>query len=58
MKMHGRMEIFFHTFIFLTLVGGEWSASCYSHFTPGERTPVSIEQEGGWVPDGFSAVEK
>jgi hypothetical protein len=30
------------------LEGGEWSASCPSHFTPRERAPVT-HWIGGWV---------
>jgi hypothetical protein len=31
--------------------GGEWSASCHGHLTPGKQPLVSNEQEAMWVPD-------
>jgi hypothetical protein len=37
---------------FLTslLDGGEWSASCFDYFTPGERAP-GIGQGAWWSPE-------
>jgi hypothetical protein len=41
-----------YSFTTSALDGGEWSASCPGRaFTPGERTPVPIVQESGWVPE-------
>jgi hypothetical protein len=42
MKAYGRV------FLTSALVGGEWSASRFGRFTPGERTP-GIHWIGGWV---------
>jgi hypothetical protein len=39
MKAYGRVDGEIHIFLTLALVGGEWSASCLGHFTPGERAP-------------------
>jgi hypothetical protein len=41
MKAYGGVDIYIYIQIFLTsaLVGGEWSASRRSCFTPRERTP-------------------
>jgi hypothetical protein len=39
-KMYGGIEAQFHTFLIMALDGGEWSASCPSHFTPMKETPV------------------
>jgi hypothetical protein len=37
-----------HVFLTSALVGGEWSASRYCRFTPGERAPRT-HWIGGWV---------
>jgi hypothetical protein len=34
MKMYGGMRIYFHTFLFSALDGGEWSALLLGRFTP------------------------
>jgi hypothetical protein len=39
---------YIHVFLTSALVGGEWSASHPSYFTPGERSPGS-HCIGGWV---------
>jgi hypothetical protein len=38
-------------FLTSALDGGEWPASHPGHFTPGERFPVPIGQEGGWASE-------
>jgi hypothetical protein len=35
----------------LTLVGGEWSASCPCHFNPGKEPLLPVELKVGWAPD-------
>jgi hypothetical protein len=42
MKTYGGADVQTHIFLTLALVGGEWSASRPSHFTPLERAPVPI----------------
>jgi hypothetical protein len=32
------------------LDGGEWSASCLCHFTPGKEPQVPVAEEAGWAP--------
>jgi hypothetical protein len=39
MKMYRGVEVHTHVFLISTLVGGEWSASRPTHFTPGKRAP-------------------
>jgi hypothetical protein len=39
MKAYGGVNVWIHIFLTLVLVGGEWSASRPSRFTPGERAP-------------------
>jgi len=39
MKTHGKLKLYFHTFVISALYGGLWSASCPCHFTPGGRAP-------------------
>jgi hypothetical protein len=48
MNAYGGVDIQTNVLLTLGLVGGEWSASCPSHFTPGERAP-STHWIGGWV---------
>jgi hypothetical protein len=43
MKVYGGVDIYIHIFLTSALVGGEWSASRPSHFTP------STHWIGGWV---------
>jgi hypothetical protein len=46
MKVYGGVDVEIHVFLNLTVVGGEWSASRPSCFTPVERAP-SIH----WIGD-------
>jgi hypothetical protein len=39
MKAYVGVDVWIHTVLTSTLVGGEWSASRTCHFTPGERVP-------------------
>jgi hypothetical protein len=48
MKAYGGVDVYIHIFLTSALAGGEWSASCPSHFTPGERAPCT-HWIGGWV---------
>jgi hypothetical protein len=52
MKAYGGVDVyinFLYIYIyFFFLLVGEWSASCHSHFTSGERAP-STYWIGGWV---------
>jgi hypothetical protein len=48
MKAYGRVVVYNHVFLTLALVGGEWSASRPSPFTPGERAPCT-HCIGRWV---------
>jgi hypothetical protein len=53
-KMWGKIgvvEVYFHSFLISALDGDEWLNSCHDHFTPQQRTPVSIEQEDRWAPE-------
>jgi hypothetical protein len=43
MKMYGGVDVQFHVFLTMALVGGEWSASRPGRFTPGTHWI------GGWV---------
>jgi hypothetical protein len=38
-------------FLTLALDGGEWSASCTSHFTLQNKMPVPTGQKAGWAPE-------
>jgi hypothetical protein len=40
MKMDGRVDIYLHEFLTLTLDGGELLASRCDCFTPGDKAPV------------------
>jgi hypothetical protein len=48
-----------HVFLTSALVGGEWSASCSSLFTPGEKVP-GTHWKGGWLGPraGLDDLEK
>jgi hypothetical protein len=48
MREYGGVDVQIRIFLTSTLVGGEWSASRPSHFTPGERAP-GTHLVGGWV---------
>jgi hypothetical protein len=48
MKAYGGVDVLIHVFLFLALVGGEWSASRPGRFTPGERA-CGTHWVGGWV---------
>jgi hypothetical protein len=48
MKAYGGVDIQIHVFLTSALVGGEWSASRPSRFTPGERA-TGTHWIGGWV---------
>jgi hypothetical protein len=39
MKAYGGVDVRIHIFLNSALVGGEWSAPCHYHFTPGDRVP-------------------
>jgi hypothetical protein len=41
MRTYGGVDVLIHVFLAWALVGGEWSPSCPSHFTPGERAHVA-----------------
>jgi hypothetical protein len=58
MKAYGSGCIDPH-FLDLGTIGGEWSTSRPSHFTPGERAP-GIHWIGGWVDlrAGLDDLEK
>jgi len=42
------VEVNLHTFLTLAPGRGEWSASCFSHFTS-EETATDTHWIGGWV---------
>jgi hypothetical protein len=46
--MYGGGDVYIHVFLTSALVGGEWSASRPSRFTPGEIAP-GTRWIGGWV---------
>jgi hypothetical protein len=48
MKAYKGVDVYIHVFLTSALVGGEWSPSRTSRFTPRERTP-STHLIGGWV---------
>jgi hypothetical protein len=41
MDAHGGVDVWIHVFLIPALVGGEWSASCPSRFTPGDKAPCT-----------------
>jgi hypothetical protein len=45
MKAYREVDVYIHIFLTSALAGGEWSASCLSHFNPGKDT----DWIGGWV---------
>jgi hypothetical protein len=45
------LHIELHSSLTWELYGGEWSGSHPSHFSPGEKIPLPIEQEAGSVPE-------
>jgi hypothetical protein len=47
-KIYKEQEVKIHTALSLEPDGGEWSASCFGHFTSGERAP-STYCIVGWV---------
>jgi hypothetical protein len=48
MKTYVGVDVLIHVFLTSALVGGEWSASRRSRFTPRERAP-DTHWVGGWV---------
>jgi hypothetical protein len=48
MKAYGGVDVLFHIFLTLALVGGEWSTSRPYRFTPRETAP-GTQWIGGWV---------
>jgi hypothetical protein len=58
MKTYGGVDIWIHVFLTSALVGGQWSASRLSRFTPGERASY-IRWTGGCVDPrtGLNDVE-
>jgi hypothetical protein len=48
MKAYEGVDLYSHVFFIPVLVGGEWSASRFCRFTPGERTPTT-QWIGRWV---------
>jgi hypothetical protein len=50
LKAYRGIEVQLHSFLTLVLVGGEWSASCPTHFTLGEITwaPFFRRLYGPW----------
>jgi hypothetical protein len=59
MKTYGGVDVYIHVFFTSALVGGEWSASRPSRFTPEERAPGN-QWIGGWVGPraGLDAMEE
>jgi hypothetical protein len=59
MQTYGGVVTYIHIFLTLALVGGEWSASRPSRFTPGKEPP-GTHWIGGWVDPkaGLDDVEK
>jgi hypothetical protein len=47
MKAYWGVDVWIHIFLTSALVGGEWSASLPSRFTPGERAP-DVHWIGDW----------
>jgi hypothetical protein len=59
MKAYGEVVVYIHIFLTSALVGGEWSASRSSRFTPRERAPCA-HWIGGWEDPitGLDDMEK
>jgi hypothetical protein len=59
MKAYGGVGVQIHIFLTSALAGGEWSASRFGRFTPGEKA-ISTHWRGGWVDPraGLDNVEK
>jgi hypothetical protein len=59
MKTHGGVDVWIRAFFTSVLVGGEWSASSPSRFTPRKRAPAT-RWIGGHVDPraGLDLVEK
>jgi hypothetical protein len=59
MKTYRGVDVQIRIFLTSALVGGEWSASRFSRFTPGERA-LGTHCIGGWVDSRASLddVEK
>jgi len=47
------VEVYLHSFLTPAQTGGEWSASCFGYFIPGESAP-GIPQIRVWVGPGAS----
>jgi hypothetical protein len=47
-SLNGTVEVLLHIFITSVLDGGQWSASCPSHFTPGEGAS-NTHLIGSWI---------
>jgi hypothetical protein len=48
MKAYEGVDVKIRVFLTSALVGGEWSASCFGSFTPGERAS-GTHWMGGWL---------
>jgi hypothetical protein len=59
MKACEGVDVYIHIFLTSALAGGDWSASRFSSFTRGERTP-GTHLIGGWVDlrTGLDIVKK
>jgi hypothetical protein len=59
MNTYGGVGVQIKVLLTLTFIRGEWSASCPSHFIPGERAPRT-HWIGGWVGPraGLDNMEK
>jgi hypothetical protein len=51
MKTYRGVKIQLHAFLMLALDEGEWSASCCSHFNPGERSHSTVRWHDLWAPE-------
>jgi hypothetical protein len=47
MKMYGGVDVYIHIFLTSSLVGGEWSASCLGHCTPGKSSWYPLDRRLG-----------
>jgi hypothetical protein len=48
MKTYGGVDVQIHVFLSSSVIGGEWSASCFGRFTAEERAP-GTSWIGVWV---------